>query len=342
MTARLLDDAATIRDISLEALELAATYATPPEPSVYEIWYTYASNKNEDLNAYIDGIVATYEALSPSSLGDIHDKFFSTQSLRTGVSQISSDLGTTLGEVMDLMSRGSADGEAFNGSLQTLSAKLEKADQKSSVALIDKIVQLNQRHLKRCETMRSELQKAETEIATLRATLQDLRQDALIDHLTQLSNRRHFDEVIFNEIAAARRTKEPLVVAVADLDHFKSINDSYGHAAGDKVLSKFGDILKKNIKGRDTAARLGGEEFALILPNTSLQGATTLAERLRNYLASMRIVDKRSGQRLRRVTVSFGLARLQDEDDAQSLLRRADALLYEAKEGGRNMVKCEA
>lgn len=342
MVAQLFGDDASISRYSSEALALAERHQTPPEPPVYEIWYTYASGENAALNARLDDALAAEQQLCATTIHRIHDEFFATQSLRTGVSKLGGDFEAALDGVVEKLAQGAANGEEFETALQALAAKLVQADTKTAATLVERIAQLNQRYLERLRTLNAELLSTVEEVVDLRKTLRSLQEHAFIDHLTQLNNRRRFDEVIAKEIDAARQSKEQLCIAVADLDHFKQINDLYGHDIGDKVLVKFAEILRKNTKGRDTAARLGGEEFALILPNTSLQGAATLSNRLRTYLCAMRLIDRRNGKKLKRLTVSFGVTRLREEDDVVSLLRRADNLLYEAKAAGRNTVVSDA
>jgi diguanylate cyclase len=129
---------------------------------------------------------------------------------------------------------------------------------------------------------------------------------------------------------------------MADVDHFKSFNDRYGHLTGDQVLRLVAIAVKQNVKGRDTAARYGGEEFVIALPNTALQSAITVADHIRRAVMTKELMKRSSGERLGRVTVSIGVAVLRPNDSAQSLIERADNCLYAAKRNGRNRVICES
>jgi diguanylate cyclase len=133
----------------------------------------------------------------------------------------------------------------------------------------------------------------------------------------------------------------PLSLLIADIDHFKKFNDTFGHQVGDKVLRTVGRSLKDGVKGRDTAARYGGEEFAVILPQTPMSGALAVAEQIRGGLAGRKLVDKRSGDDYGRVTLSIGAAEYRSGESAADLIGRADAALYRAKENGRNRVEPE-
>ncbi|SHI24095.1 diguanylate cyclase (GGDEF) domain-containing protein [Pollutimonas bauzanensis] len=164
-------------------------------------------------------------------------------------------------------------------------------------------------------------------------TIEKLQDERNIDSLTQLYNRRSFEERAASLIEDNRRRDMSLVVC--DIDHFKSINDRDGHAAGDQVLQAFGEIVRDCIRAQDIAARVGGEEFALLLPCTSLDGAVQLAERVRNHLAT---TPFRTLAGARIVTASFGVAQRMQDESLQDLFARADAMLYRAKSGGRNKV----
>ncbi len=173
---------------------------------------------------------------------------------------------------------------------------------------------------------------------TERVRLQDaLREQAIRDPLTGLYNRRYLDETLPREIAHCRRTGEPLVVAMLDLDHFKNLNDTYGHEAGDNVLRAVGELLRRCLRSSDLSCRYGGEEFTVVLPGASLEDARTRIEDLRETLMRTPI-HYREGL-LPGVTVSAGLAAAVPEDtDASAVLSRADAALYQAKATGRNRV----
>ncbi len=166
---------------------------------------------------------------------------------------------------------------------------------------------------------------------------EEVYQVATHDALTGLYNRRHFIEIVDKEIARSLRHQRPLSMCILDVDLFKPINDTYGHIAGDTVLRQIGEIMRAHVRGDDIAARIGGEEFAVLLPEACLEAAVVFAERLRQAVEDARFT---LGDRLHRLTVSIGVAELGPERDERSrLMAAADAALYKAKEGGRNQVQ---
>ncbi|WP_300336530.1 HDOD domain-containing protein [Accumulibacter sp.] len=163
-----------------------------------------------------------------------------------------------------------------------------------------------------------------------------LLQDALTDTLTQLPNRRHGLDFLASEWAFAQSNGLPMACLLLDIDHFKRINDTYGHAAGDAVLRQLSDLLKRTSRGEDLVFRYGGEEFAAVLPNASARIAAQIAERIRALVEKYDFLWTRQSLPL---TVSIGVAHLGTAvKDSQALIQAADAALYQAKNGGRNRV----
>lgn len=176
--------------------------------------------------------------------------------------------------------------------------------------------------------------------AELSATMAKLQQIAVTDSLTGLLNRRALYDALRHELVRSERYSHPLAVIVFDVDHFKSVNDRHGHAAGDEVLRHVASIATKVIRNTDTVARYGGEEFVVVAPETDLPNALRLAERLRTALRSSDIPLDQDATLS--VTASFGVALLQPgEHSPDNVLRRADQALYAAKAAGRDRVEAE-
>jgi diguanylate cyclase (GGDEF)-like protein len=163
---------------------------------------------------------------------------------------------------------------------------------------------------------------------------------ASLDGLTGIANRRSFDERLSHEWSRAVRLRKPLALAMIDLDNFKQFNDLYGHLAGDKCLCSVADELARQVqRPEDLIARFGGEEFALLLPHTSADGAQKVVERIRAAIIGLGI--EHIGNSWKHVTVSIGYSSLTPvgSDGQSRLIQLADAALYQAKSGGRNRVE---
>jgi diguanylate cyclase (GGDEF)-like protein len=156
---------------------------------------------------------------------------------------------------------------------------------------------------------------------------------SLTDPLTGVGNRRRLEQALEMEIGRAERTGGALSAFIADLDHFKSVNDTFGHEAGDKVLAAFGDMLRQRTRATDIVTRFGGEEFVVLMPDTDLEKALGVAERCREAFAASHVEPLPKP-----ATASFGVAELIAGEQGSALLRRADAALYEAKHSVRDRV----
>ena len=162
---------------------------------------------------------------------------------------------------------------------------------------------------------------------------EELKILASTDKLTGAYNRTKFNEIIEREIERVKRYNQPLSIIIFDIDHFKKVNDKYGHSVGDYVLKTLADIVRENIRKIDYFVRWGGEEFMIISSETNLKEASALAERIREIIESYMFED------IRKVTVSLGVTEFKENDTVDSLIKRADDAMYEAKKKGRNRVE---
>lgn len=178
------------------------------------------------------------------------------------------------------------------------------------------------------DLLRKELEFKQKELLEVNFKLWEL---ANTDSLTSLNNRRYLQEKLASSIAESTRLSQPLSFLLLDLDHFKKINDTYGHLMGDQILQKLGEILRVEMREEDIAARYGGEEFALILPNTELSVALEIAEKIRARIEN-------TDWKISKVTISIGATMLVAGDTVSTLQSRADQALYSSKNHGRNLV----
>jgi diguanylate cyclase (GGDEF)-like protein len=169
-------------------------------------------------------------------------------------------------------------------------------------------------------------------IAREQQLIEEIRRGAHEDYLTGLSNRRKSTEVIASEIGRCQRYGGTFTVILMDIDRFKEVNDTYGHEMGDRLLKETADLLRRMVRDSDSVGRWGGEEFLVVCPQTSLAGASALAEKLRRAYA-----DAEFSGAIRR-SASFGVTCYRSGDTVDGLVRRADRALYTAKEAGRNRV----
>ena len=232
-----------------------------------------------------------------------------------------------------------ADSDSFS---ERLDGHNERLSRHESVGPIKEIVlaliEDNRDMRDRLDNVRNQLEESRLQVVQLQTNLERAEEAGLRDVVTAIGNRRFFDASFMEEVEKARRLGDNVCLALADIDKFKHVNDRFGHLVGDRLLRLFANILVQNVRGQDKVARFGGEEFALIFPGARLGEAVTAVERIRVVLESKQWTIEPSGERISKVTASFGVAKLRADESASDLLRRADERLYEAKVQGRNRV----
>lgn len=220
----------------------------------------------------------------------------------------------------------------------------KKSELENELRVADHTIKAMADDLKKSRKYIDRIRLLSAENEALKSKLEELKQLALIDELTGIYNHRHIMGILDNEIARTKRikgkrrektTSELLSILMLDLDHFKNINDSFGHPAGNAVLMQFSKLLKEILRKTDFYGRYGGEEFLIILPGTAKRGASIIGGKLRKSCENLIVNYK--GEEVH-FTFSGGIAELKPNDDAFSLIARADKRLYAAKNSGRNKI----
>jgi diguanylate cyclase len=310
-------------------------------PRNYEIWYVYATGYNSPLNKIINETLARNGKLTEADLEQIYETYLSQIKTTDRIDKVGARVIGEIDDVMKLITEALGVSASFDNSLSGASQKLaENRDQVKSV--VESLVTSTREMRETNKALEDRLMLSKAEISNLQQSLEAIRAESLTDPLTGLGNRKYFDRSIEMAVQNALASGEPLSLLMFDIDHFKSFNDSYGHLTGDQVLRLVGMSLKQTIKGQDITARYGGEEFVVVLPNTALRQALTVADHIRRAIMSKELKKKSTGEILGRVTISVGVSMLKPGDDTDSLIERADACLYAAKRNGRNRVICEA
>jgi diguanylate cyclase len=326
-------------DIALGQIKALRQAATPRN---YEVWYAYATGYQPSLNQKINEMLAQSGGLSDADLEQIYDTYLSPIRLTDRIDKVGNQVMGEIEQVMAMIDAAAGSANSYTESLADMTEKLGHSKDREGVrAIVESLVQTAKEMEVSNQKLEERLNASKQEINELQENLEVVRTESLTDPLTQLANRKFFDGTLESAIADARAKNEPLSLLMTDIDHFKNFNDSFGHLTGDQVLRLVAMSVKQNVKGQDTAARYGGEEFSIILPNTVLRSAITVADHIRRAVMTKELMKRSTGEHLGRVTISIGVATLHKNDSPQTLIERTDACLYGAKRHGRNRVMCE-
>lgn len=330
-------------ELGEKALAFIKAHSVAAIPRNYAVWYAHASGQHERLAEMLDRVLKTQTVISQEVIDLLFDEFIAPFQLRDRIEGIGDQLSQRVGTIAATLDAASALAERFGGDLSSAAIRLNSAPSAAALrTLLENLAKASLGAERENRAMRRSLDLSLEELKAIKANIDAVQSESLIDPLTGLFNRRHYSSIIGPLMRAAKHSGEPLTLLTVDIDHFKRFNDTYGHLTGDQVLKLVGVGLRQSVKGRATACRIGGEEFVLVLPNTALRAGVVIAENVRHIVMAKELIRKSTNEYLGRVTVSIGVASLAPGDTVASLFERADKCLYAAKKAGRNKVVAES
>ncbi|MBU6235507.1 MAG: diguanylate cyclase [Alphaproteobacteria bacterium] len=328
------------RTYSEKALERISKLGIPPTPSIFELWYVYESGIDAEVTRAIDIMLKGGHEMSEERCIELHNKLLNTnlrseEALAKAEGLVAETI-TNVSSAATVVKNKTADYSGNIENVATAFTKAKSADEMKAVA--QQMMMQAKKMIEENKALETRLTQSSSVMQQLREEMETIRKEAMTDALTGISNRKLFDVESYRMVSEAHSESRPLSLLMIDIDHFKSFNDNYGHQVGDQVLKLVARTLKDGVKGRDLPARYGGEEFAVVLPETMLDGAVKLGNALREAVAVKEIMNRNTGDRLGKITMSVGAAQLGQNEKIAELIERADAALYKAKGNGRNQV----
>ena len=252
------------------------------------------------------------------------------------LSEMLKEVEINLVQLTGIADQSSNTAKDFGAALQREAAELTKGS--GGGEALSNLVVLTRTMIEKTREVEAQMRDGQQQTQLLQKNLETARRAAEQDHLTGLPNRRSFEGTLYEEVALAREAKEPLSVAFCDIDHFKVVNDTHGHDAGDRVLKFVAGLLAKISGDRCHVARHGGEEFVMLFRGLTVAESAKIVDDARSDMAERNLVDRKTGERMDQVTFSGGVADVFAYAEPREALKAADRALYLAKEHGRNRV----
>ena len=315
----------------------------PPTPENYLVWYHVSADSIPTLTRLVGALDEQKLAYDDARNWELYDRFFGQDRERSHLRSISDQVQDHLAQISGLISQIALGTRAYGESIANLASAL---DDREGARESDNLDELNAALANLCDDTRAILQRAghwehaasahADEVSKLKQDLDDARTEAETDALTRVGNRKRFDRRLREMVGACAASGATLSLVFFDIDHFKSFNDTYGHALGDRVLTLVAGRMVAAATTDHEVFRYGGEEFAVLASNAALGEAVEIGETIRKAISGLRIARKRDSEPLRRITVSVGVSQHEPGEPLSRLLERADAALYAAKNSGRN------
>jgi diguanylate cyclase len=332
-------DISQAKNYADRALKRLAREEMPSTPDLFELWYVYYSGQSPELSRALDILVSSKQGLSTERCREIYEKFLGTSQKEELVRRTGSQVHETIRDVTGLVRNVKTATSEYKGKLGSFSGQVEKVEDPGVLKEILETVMID------TDTMISQNQQLEEQLnqsahvmEKMQHDLEAVRKEAMTDGLTGLANRKAFDSELNRAIEESDAEHRIFSLLMLDIDHFKSFNDNFGHQIGDQVLRLVAKTLVDGVKGRDLASRYGGEEFAIILPDTPLSAGVIVGNALRKAVAVKDVVNRNTGEKLGNITMSVGVAEYYEGENPQDLIERSDSALYTAKHNGRNQV----
>jgi len=320
-----------------------AEYSVAPTPQNYAIWVAYVSDSIPELSEALQGAIDKGGPINDDVCDELYDRHFTFKRIQDAVLDTGGAMSRELGAVVKTLEAAERDTAAYGEALAGASGQLGEApDSVTFKRMVEGLVSATARMQRRSRELERRLQETSVEVNQLRNNLEKVREEAMTDALTGLANRKRFDESMRKARRDAELQGDDFSLILCDIDHFKRFNDTWGHQTGDQIIRFVAACLSRFAKDTHVVARYGGEEYAIVMPKTTIGEAASVAEKIRATVESKRLLRKSTNEDLGHITVSMGVSQHASGESVESLIERADTNLYKSKQTGRNRVTVDS
>jgi len=325
-----------------ESFGYMKAFAQPADPKSYGVWYAVAAGDNGLLRQAVDKLIKSKGTPSPKDIENLYNTHISSAHISEKIDQLGLRVLGEIEHVVTTIETAQGTATNYRKNINDISERLDVAnDREGTRSIVENLINATRLMETKNLALRGQLNSVLQEVAELRGALNAARKDSLTDTLTSLGNRKYFHQTLTAIIEQCHERKDPLSLLMVDIDHFKRVNDTYGHVIGDRVLRFVALALERNIKGQDIVARYGDDQFAVILPQTRLSAAIRIAQQMRVGLMNRDLLRHLVNEKKSPLTISVGVASLDRGGIAQALVEAANICLYAAKRCGLNRVVAE-
>ena len=314
-----------------------ARFGSGCQPSSYALWYEYAAGTNLPLRQELDARMAANRPLSEEETAALYARHVAPRDIQV-LEALQAQLHDAVDGVSTLAVNAHVEAKDYGRTLEAFGGQLApNLGIETLRRIVGALAAETQRKQQSNELLTERLDASQRDFRDLMSQLHVVQNEAMQDPLTGLQNRRGFQRFVDQMAAESAEGLVGTSLLLADIDHFKRVNDQHGHLIGDKVLQLVAQLLQAMVKGSDLAVRFGGEEFAIVLPHTAAAGAMTVAEQIRKAVAKSRI---RRGEQavVCDITISLGVCTYREGESVSDWIARCDLALYQSKRLGRNRV----
>lgn len=328
-------------DLAKSAIDSMREHGVWPTPLNFELWLHYVGDPDCPLAKELDKALQCGQPFTEGVAETLANQFLPRSRLSEEIRDAGAVLGRELSAVQTAIDKARQVQIQYGETLADAAERMSGPEAETSLGdVVDILTQATRRIQRHTNVLEKRLESSHTEVSKLREHLEQVRRDAMTDGLTNLANRKAFDEQLNRLCAEADQRGTSLALAVVDIDHFKRFNDNWGHQTGDQVLRYVATALSRMAYPPRVAARYGGEEFALIFPREAAHEVHAALDALRLEISSRALRRRSTNDDLGVVTISAGFALRHPGDTHQQLIERADTALYASKRNGRNQVTC--